>query len=207
MSIVVNLTRNWTDLYTWRLPHDLRDDRRAEIESDLWEHQSFAHLQGIDATSTAFEILLRFVFGIPADCLWRLETGAAHHTTKRTKTVNMFAGRSKILIALTAISVLMILSSGVGIIHRGFQDDVNWVWMLWGIIPTVVSAPSILAGFWLVPKRPGLGIALVAFGCFVTVLTWFWMFMITVPISIALIALSWYQAKKSGWRSASVQPA
>ncbi len=205
MSTVVNLTRNWTDLYTWRLPEVLREGRRAEIESDLWEHQRQADLQGADATDTATEILLRFVFGIPSDCVWRFETGVALRAEKRTDVMNIATGRSKVLIALTGVAFLMIVITGISITSHGWDDSANLGWMLTGIIPTAIGAPSILAGFWLVTKRPGLSILLVTVGCLVTALVWFWMFMITVPISAGLIGVTWYQAKKSGWRSGEVQ--
>ena len=35
----VAVLRAWTHVYTWRLDPGLRERRRAEIESDLWEFQ------------------------------------------------------------------------------------------------------------------------------------------------------------------------
>jgi hypothetical protein len=67
------LVRGWTWLYTCHLPDTMRDARRLEIESDLWESQH-------DATSTpevrvAAQVLLRLVLGIPDDLRWRFENG------------------------------------------------------------------------------------------------------------------------------------
>jgi hypothetical protein len=36
-AFVVACVRRWTCVYTWRLPPAVRDARREEIESDLWE--------------------------------------------------------------------------------------------------------------------------------------------------------------------------
>ena len=36
MRLVTGLMRGWVRLYTAGLPPDRRDDRRAEIASDLW---------------------------------------------------------------------------------------------------------------------------------------------------------------------------
>ncbi len=67
--------RAWTRLYTWRLPPVLREARRAEIESDLWEsQQDSAHAQGLSPTA---HVLVRLLRGVPADLVWRREQMAA----------------------------------------------------------------------------------------------------------------------------------
>jgi hypothetical protein len=64
--------RAWTRVYTWRLPRALRESRRAEIESDLWE-------SGHDDQSprSAMHIVVRLLLGIPDDVEWRI----AHAST------------------------------------------------------------------------------------------------------------------------------
>jgi hypothetical protein len=48
---------------------EVRRRRCAEIESDIWES-----LHGPDSTETSgIHIVVRFVRGVPADVLWRLE--------------------------------------------------------------------------------------------------------------------------------------
>jgi hypothetical protein len=59
-----NLARLWTRVYTSGLDPVLREARRAEIESDLWESQQ-------DADARA-QILPRLVAGILDDILWRV---------------------------------------------------------------------------------------------------------------------------------------
>ena len=38
LRLVTGAVRSWTRFYTWRVAPSLREARRAEIESDLWEH-------------------------------------------------------------------------------------------------------------------------------------------------------------------------
>ena len=60
----IELARLWTRVYTFGLDPALRDRRRAEIESDLWESQQ-------DADGHA-QILPRLVAGAIDDVLWRV---------------------------------------------------------------------------------------------------------------------------------------
>ena len=58
------IARWWTRLYTSTLPDDLRDARRAEVESDLWESLS-------DGASSR-HILARVALGLADDLTWSL---------------------------------------------------------------------------------------------------------------------------------------
>ena len=66
MSALHLLVRVWTHLYTFALPSEVRDRRRAEIESDVWE-------SGHDPDVPRHAVVLRLLRGMPADLLWRLE--------------------------------------------------------------------------------------------------------------------------------------
>ena len=68
-----SFVRTWVRLYTSGLPEPARGDRRAEIESDLWEHQRHPSRP----TAVGLEIVLRSLLGIPADLSWRLEQATA----------------------------------------------------------------------------------------------------------------------------------
>jgi hypothetical protein len=60
----VDLARWWTRVYTAGLPDDLRDARRAEVESDLWE--------SVSDGAPARHILARLALGIADDLTWSL---------------------------------------------------------------------------------------------------------------------------------------
>jgi hypothetical protein len=62
--VAVSVTRWWTRLYTAGLPSDLREARRAEIESDLWE--------SVSDGAPARHILARLALGMTDDLTWSL---------------------------------------------------------------------------------------------------------------------------------------
>jgi hypothetical protein len=57
--------------YTTGLAADDREVRRAEIASDLWEHQRDAEGEGTRHPVIGLSIISRVLRGIPADVLWR----------------------------------------------------------------------------------------------------------------------------------------
>jgi hypothetical protein len=69
-ALAVAAVRLWTWLYTSGLPVEVRNERRAEIASDLWEctHDP----DGADDLRRPFHILLRLVRGVADDLRWRL---------------------------------------------------------------------------------------------------------------------------------------
>ena len=69
-DLATGAVRSWVLLYTAGLAHEAREARRAEIDSDLWEHMSASHSDG-DAAQTVREMLSRWLRGITADIFWR----------------------------------------------------------------------------------------------------------------------------------------
>lgn len=61
------LARWWVGLYTRGLPQGLRDERRGEVASDVWEHRAAAG----DRWATQLAIVSRCLRGVPADLSWR----------------------------------------------------------------------------------------------------------------------------------------
>ena len=73
VALSVAVVRAWTWVYTCRLPQDVRDTRRGEIESDLFESQRDAgHSLGL-----ALQVTMRLLLGIPDDLQWRIAYGQA----------------------------------------------------------------------------------------------------------------------------------
>ncbi len=73
VSLATAIARAWTWLYTAGLDPDARDDRRAQIESDIWEFKDDASEQGVRDLSMASHIVVRLLLGVPDDLLWRGE--------------------------------------------------------------------------------------------------------------------------------------
>jgi hypothetical protein len=67
----VALTRLWARIYTTGMPAEAGEDRRADIESDVWE---FLHDEDRDRSLTpALVVLGRLLLGVPDDLAWRIE--------------------------------------------------------------------------------------------------------------------------------------
>jgi hypothetical protein len=73
LTFATAIVRAWTWLYTAGLDADPRDDRRAQIESDLWDQKDEATERGVAPLAMSAHILARLALGIPDDLLWRGE--------------------------------------------------------------------------------------------------------------------------------------
>ena len=100
-SPVASVVRLWTWVYTLGLPPALRDARRAEIESDLWdlEHEAEQH-RGL---SPAVQMWVRLLLGFPDDLLWRLT-----HATVSKRAMQM---GGSLTVTLLVLAVLFVLDS------------------------------------------------------------------------------------------------
>lgn len=97
LTIAVTIVRTWTRAYTWGTPPVWAEQRRAEIESDLWEHQQDPN--GARGLAPALQVLARLVAGIADDLLWRVQ--------RTTLQDNVVIRRALTLAATTvALSVL-----------------------------------------------------------------------------------------------------
>ena len=69
LSVSSGIVSFWASIYTAGLPASIRQGRRTEIDSDLWEQ-----IESDDAAtlSTASHVLLRMLLGIPSDVAWHL---------------------------------------------------------------------------------------------------------------------------------------
>ncbi len=74
LRLAVAAVRMWTRLYTWRMPHAIRERRRAEIESDLWECQA----ERPGTTAVPLLVVARLLFGMVDDVRWRAERMSGH---------------------------------------------------------------------------------------------------------------------------------
>src|SRR5215208_2576071 len=95
------VVRAWTRAYTRGMPRSVRDARRAEVESDLWE--SWAD----EAAGAALplQILGRLVFGVFDDLSWRVE-----HVGGRSR-----IPRAPVVLTVAALAVLACVWVGLAI--------------------------------------------------------------------------------------------
>jgi hypothetical protein len=109
-SPVAGVVRGWVRLYTRGLPAPLRSSRCDEIDDDLWcEHEEAAAL-GRSARSLDANLVLRLLFGLPADISWRLSyrrhpatPNPVMGSTINTRTLGVFA-----IVAATIWVILLV---------------------------------------------------------------------------------------------------
>ncbi len=128
--IAVNVARTWVHLYTSRMPTELRLTRRAEIHSDLWDHEKDAEEDGVPPLVTALEIFLRTCLGVLDDLSWCFEArqlgrGASRKgrrsmmefSARQTRWMGIFpvAGGAIVILMLGVIPTLQSYFASVGI--------------------------------------------------------------------------------------------
>lgn len=165
--------RWWAERYTSGLDPAVADDRRAELESDLFEHRWAADA----APAQQWDVLGRVLWGIPADLSWRRaalasmrrrDTGAPSMTLRTTTTV--------VLVGLG----LFELWAGIGVIGGG------------GLLyatPLLVGAVLVAVGLVKRDTAPGWATACFIIAALIPAVTLFWMAAIFLPVAIVVIAL------------------
>jgi len=193
LDMVVGMTRSWVAVYTSGLPRELRNGRRAEIDSDLWEQQRTARLQDQPPGETALQLLARLVLGVPSDVTWRLETGRSARS-ERSISMNE-SGTMRILVAVGVVVALFLVVTGIGaVVDSLVQGDLASGQAGFGAI-SVLAGAAVGAGLLTSRRNPLLGIGLVAAGAITVAAAWYWMLPITIPIGIALVAIAYFRAR------------
>jgi hypothetical protein len=116
-SPVARLVRGWVDLYTRGVPAGLRAARRDEIDDDLWCQQEEATAMGRSPRSLAAEVVLRLLFGMPADVSWRLahpgSRGVAPMERSSSVSIRLFGALAFIAGASWGTMAIIVVVSGL----------------------------------------------------------------------------------------------
>jgi hypothetical protein len=75
--LLVRVAEGWMAWYTRGLPSEVRDARRAELRSDLFEHRRHAAAAGNGRLRWSLQVGGRMVRGMPDDLWWRFAQQAA----------------------------------------------------------------------------------------------------------------------------------
>ena len=70
-----SFAQGWVNFYTDGLPPDVRDGRRDEIASDVWEQTHDTPLEGAGSRGIPLHMLMRTFIGMPSDFSWRRAEG------------------------------------------------------------------------------------------------------------------------------------
>jgi hypothetical protein len=101
----IALVRLWTRVYTAGLSPDLREARRAEIESDLWEFQQDPVADR--DLHPSVHVLVRLMLGIPDDLRWR-----AVHASVGVRPMRTVAVLTAVVVLLTALWMFQAMRTG-----------------------------------------------------------------------------------------------
>ena len=196
LALSVGMARGWVALYTLRLPLDIREARRSEIDSDLWEQQWLAARRGDPAIGTAIEVLARMLFGIISDITWRAQAGASARADRRIQVNESWTTRGLLLFGLAVAALPIVV--GAGVVLGGGDGSLGLGAVLFGIFSMAAGA-AVLAGLLTSSRSPIAGMLLVGLGALAIAAMWYWMLVITIPIGIALVAIAFFRARQTGW--------
>lgn len=191
LALAVGFAHSWVAIYTAGLPGNLREARRSEIDSDLWEQQWLAGHRSQPPLATAGEMAARTLLGMLSDITWRVEAGASSRS-KGTATVNnTWPMRIGFLIAMLPLVALTLIGISF-LVGNGDWDNTweHWIWRgFFAALPVIGGL-----GLWLCAARPVLGMSLVLVGVGTSAFLMPWMAIITVPVGIAIIVFAAFRA-------------
>lgn len=152
-----SIVQAWVRLYTARLEPDIAFGRRAEIDSDLWEHRHQ------ESSFVSVAIWARWVAGIPADLSWRAtQRRSRQHHRKELPVTNPF-GRNWWQI----LSFLAAVASGYLGVQQFLSHDVTaavTIGKVGGLGLFLGGGVLVLLGLALFRRYPRRGAGLVLIG-------------------------------------------
>lgn len=186
------LTLRWVALYTRGLPPVAGDERRREIESDLWEHRAHAG-QGL---RMELAVLSRTVRGALDDLSWRRTQRTTQWRLPRPRSVARALGWAVAVVsyALLVAQFTWAATAPVGLGLYGDDwapGDVEWYSRLCATLLVLL-----VAGAAMLPRRPRTGAALVAAGAVVPPVVFWWAAPMYAPMAVAIAAAALVLARR-----------
>lgn len=222
-----SVVRTWTRLYTAGLEPGARCERRAEIDSDLWEHRHHFPADRRSSTMLSLAIWGRWAAGIPADLSWRASQRNGKWQRKELAVTNPL-GRNW----WQTLSVLAALGSGYLGVQQFVSHDVTATitpGKVGGLVVFLGGGLVVLLGLVMFGRSPRRGAGLVmaglvptavigglglgtVLGLFISVMGgggWWWMptaIISTIATAAGIGAFSaWWNARPAGiasnWRA------
>jgi len=197
-AVVAGLTRGWVTLYTAGMAADDRDARRADVESDLWDHQATNTELGVPAFVTAIEMLGRWLIGIPADISWRYERDVTRASERlamqRRRTMwQTIQDRGLTILAFLMATFFVVVGTFTVLQMRGeLTTEERLVYgSMW-----IIAGLVMLAGVYMGSRSPWMAAGLLALGAIAMALAMFWLFMFLVPAGLIVITLAVLRARR-----------
>ena len=136
--------RRWVGIYTSGLPSEVRQERLDEIDDDLWSQLSDAAASARTDWSLTGEIVIRLVFGMPADLTWRVEQRHVARNEVPLESSASMVGRGPALLAILGGIGWVIWPIPQGLVGREWPADNSAV--SWLLFVSVVLGTWALAG-------------------------------------------------------------
>lgn len=181
----------WVERYTRGLPAHVREERRAEIASDVWEHRAAAVPDRL-----GLSIFSRCVRGVPADISW---CRAHRRGRRRMASLGSIAHGIGWALSAMAYTFIVLVHGWFATALVGFDlygDD----WAPGDVAATARIGGTLLllivSGTLLLPRAPASGASLVIAGTAVTGLVFWWALPILGPVAIAVISASVVLARR-----------
>jgi hypothetical protein len=167
-SPIAAVIRGWVDLYTRGLPADARAARRDEIDDDLWCEHAEAAAAGRSARSLGADLVLRLMFGMPADISWRLTHHRAPTPASFERSSSMGTRTLGVLAIVAALSWGILFALFIPLSHSVWTGGIG----IFGVLGTLVGAIAFMAAAIGLAMRfqdrigaiGGLGVMLTSFG-------------------------------------------
>lgn len=174
------VVRAWARAYTAGLAPTPREARRAEIESDLWEHR--------EAGGSATAILGRCARGMAADIAWRRGARRPRRWTRR------HVGHAALHIAGLASFGGLAVQHGVLATRLAGLHDYGADWEPADLAFATSFGTAVLAvlllGAALLWRRPRTGVACLLAAAIATSAAMWWALPLLAPMTLALAASS-----------------
>lgn len=160
--IAARIVLAWVQMYTRHLPPELRVTRRAEVESDLWEHVADQDGAGARSLATALEILLRTCRGVFDDVTWSFEAGLLAPDEPRRGGISAMDFKAR---RVRWVSIFMIAAAAIGALIFVLIPTLRAYFTAVGIplpAPTrfVLSMSAFLTAYWWVSVAVGTALFL-----------------------------------------------
>jgi hypothetical protein len=119
--VASRVARGWTAAYTLGLAAQVRDARRTEIASDVWEHHRDIVTEGRPVWRFVGSVLSRIVRGAPADLLWRVNVEGPKMDIKIP--IERIVGG--LLLAMVVLLMITTSISGYDTGREGFDGELR----------------------------------------------------------------------------------
>ena len=172
LSAVVFLVTKWSWLYTMIVPKGHRDDRRAQIRSDLHDHITDAREAGHRSAEIAAKVLFRMMWGITDDVMWSVSYIPTRLERLSKKLARSLERGSEVLAAVKPPTKLLAAIATLGMMNWVLsmsEDSSNWkFWLLLNgvslaVLVVTLSQPRAWAR---AVVRYSLALAILLMSCF-----------------------------------------